>query len=89
MTTPTTIPTTTAKSSQVVLAACLACLLLAPAASAQVCGDVNADNEVTASDAQRVLKASVGQPVDLVCQDQCAALETRLAALEEIGRAHV
>lgn len=60
----------------------------AGSARAQVCGDVNADNKVTAGDAQRVLRAAVGQDVTLVCTDQCAALEARLAALEDL-LAHV
>lgn len=56
--------------------------LLPPPAEAQVCGDVNADQQVTVADAYRVLKAAVGQDVALVCTDQCAALEQRVAALE-------
>ncbi len=72
---------------RVTLAAALVCGALTPAL-AQVCGDVNADDKITTSDAQRVLKAAVGQPVELVCTDQCAQLETRLAALEAL-LAHV
>lgn len=69
----------------VLAAAGLAALLAAPVASpAQVCGDVTGDDKVTATDAQRVLKAAVGQDVALVCTDQCAALETRVAALEKL-----
>jgi hypothetical protein len=64
--------------------AALAVLLAAGPSAAQVCGDVNADNNVTVTDAQRVLRASVGVPVELVCQDQCAALETRLEVLEDL-----
>lgn len=67
----------------------LVALLAAPCVSrAQVCGDVTGDDKVTATDAQKVLKAAVGQDVALVCTDQCAALETRIAALEEL-LAHV
>lgn len=68
----------------------LGLVLLGPASSAfaQVCGDVNADDQVTASDAQRVLKAAVGQAVELICTDQCAVLEGRVAALEAL-LAHV
>lgn len=49
-----------------------------------MCGDVNADDKVTTTDAQRVLKKAVGQDVAVVCQDQCAVLEERLAALEAL-----
>lgn len=41
-------------------------------AQALVCGDVNESGDVTASDAQAVLKAAVGQNVDLVC-DYCGS----------------
>lgn len=93
MTTPATSPSSqTTKTSTTTAAAlaafCLAGLLLAPAAGAQVCGDVTNDNKVTVSDAQSVLRFSVGQEVDLICQDQCAALEPRIAALEAL-LAHV
>ena len=63
--------------------------LFASAAGAQTCGDVNDDNKVTTSDAQRVLQSAVGIPVDLVCSsDQCSALEERLQAVEAL-LAHV
>jgi hypothetical protein len=65
-------------------AACLAVLLLAGPAPAQVCGDVNADDVISVSDAQRVLRAAVGQPVELICEGQCSALEERLALLEAL-----
>jgi len=83
VTTPKTTLTTAAKIILSLPALCLAGLLLAPAAGAQ-CGDVNADNNVTAADAQRVLRAAVGQPVDLICEGECSALEPRLAALEAL-----
>ncbi len=52
-------------------------------ADAQVCGDVDASGKVTASDALRLLKRSVGQPVVLTCTTgDCIALEDRVAALE-------
>jgi hypothetical protein len=53
-------------------------------AVAQVCGDVNGDDKVTTSDAQRVLRSAVGQNVELVCTDKCAVLEARVAALEAL-----
>jgi hypothetical protein len=91
VTTPTTTLTTTPRAFRTLradllaapLAAILTCLVLVPAAGAQVCGDVNADEQVSASDAQLVLKAAVGQDVNLVCQD-CSALEARVAALESL-----
>ncbi|MFN2375006.1 MAG: hypothetical protein ABR538_00590 [Candidatus Binatia bacterium] len=72
------------------LAPALATLLLAsPAAAQPVCGDVTDDQLITTTDALRVLRAAVGQPVELVCGDQCtdlelavADLQTRMAALE-------
>jgi len=77
-----------AVARRVTLAAALVCGAFVTPAFAQVCGDVNADDKITTSDAQRVLKAAVGQPVELVCTDQCAQLETRLAAVEAL-LAHV
>ena len=38
-----------------------------PAAAASICGDVNDSGTVTASDALSVLKAAVGQAVELLC----------------------
>lgn len=59
------------RSSVRVPAALLAAFLLAPASpAAAVCGDVSGDDEVTTSDALRVLRKSVGQSVPLTC-DQC------------------
>ena len=87
VTTPTTTPESTVQIPEVakaLVAACLAGLLLAPAAGAQVCGDVTADNKITTADALNVLKAAVDQPVTLICQDQCAVLEARIAALEAL-----
>lgn len=87
---PVTTPQTPATRpvpfrTALVAAAALAALLTGPAsARAQVCGDVNEDNKVTATDAQKVLRAAVGQPVELICTDQCAALEARVAALEAL-----
>lgn len=77
---------TRAKSARPLAAALatVALALAAPSARAQVCGDVSGDDQITASDAQRVLKAAVGQDVELVCNDQCAALEARVAALEAL-----
>lgn len=93
MTTPTTIltpmpPSRTARPLRAdrpaaVLAAFLSCLVLVSTARAQVCGDVNGDDEVSISDAQAVLKVSVGQDVNLICED-CSALEARVAALEAL-----
>src|SRR6266849_4814922 len=77
---PVTMTTRTpSRTARFVVAAALAAGLFGTsAASAQVCGD----DKITASDALSVLRAAVGQPVDLVCTDQCAALETRIADLE-------
>lgn len=91
VTTPTTNPTTLSKTARtpradrlaVGLAAGLACLVLASSAGAQVCGDVNGNDQVTAADAQLVLRAAVGQDVNLICED-CSALEARVAVLENL-----
>lgn len=85
MTTPA-IPASRSFSTRTSLlaASTLLALLAAAPARAQVCGDVNEDNKITTTDAQKVLKAAVGQDVVLVCQDQCAALEERVAALEAL-----
>lgn len=82
---PTPTPRTLVPAARVLAATVLAGWMgLVPAAQAQVCGDVTDDDKITTSDALRVLKASVGQDVELICTDQCAALETRLAALEAL-----
>jgi hypothetical protein len=39
----------------------------APAVAASICGDVNVSGDLTTSDALAVLRAAVGQPVDLQC----------------------
>lgn len=57
---------------------------LAAPAAAQQCGDVTADGRLGAADALAVLKAAVGQDVDLTCEGECEALEPRLAALEAL-----
>jgi hypothetical protein len=52
----------------------LSLVLCAGSAGAQpVCGDVNDSGEVTSSDSLAVLRAAVGQPVDLIC-DACGSL---------------
>ncbi len=84
MTTPTSSRSTPGNPFPALAAALLAGLVLAVPAGAQVCGDVTGDDEISVSDAQRVLKASVGQPVELVCTDSCAELEPRIAALEAL-----
>lgn len=84
---PVTIPTLAAsrRFRFATLAAATFAILVGPVSSrAQVCGDVTADNKVTATDAQKVLRTAVGLPTDLICTDQCAALETRIAALEKV-----
>lgn len=53
-------------------------------AAAQVCGDVSGDGKVQAADALRVLRAAVGQDVELICQGECEELEPRVAALEAL-----
>lgn len=52
-------------------------------AGAQVCGDVNQSNTVTAGDALSVLKFAVGQEVALTCSGDCAALDPRVTELED------
>lgn len=100
MTTPTisTPPTASVLSTAVArlglaaLAPVLAALLtVSPAGAQAVCGDVTDDQEITTTDALRVLRAAVGQPVDLNCGDQCtdlelevADLQARMAALEDL-----
>lgn len=50
---------------------------------AQECGDVDGNSNVTSSDALKVLRKAVGQPVDLDCKTgDCIALEARLAQVE-------
>jgi hypothetical protein len=57
-----------------------------PAADAQsICGDVNGDDQVTATDALAVLAEAVGTGPGLTCDTgECAALEARVAALETL-----
>jgi hypothetical protein len=57
-----------------------------PAADAQsICGDVNSDDQVTATDALGVLREAVGIGGNLACDTgECAALEARIAALETL-----
>jgi hypothetical protein len=55
-------------------AALVSFVLCAGSAGAQpICGDVNDSGSVTSSDSLAVLRAAVGQPVDLVC-DACGSL---------------
>lgn len=72
------------ESSTAFAALSLVGLLSAPAAFAQTCGDVTGDNVLGAADALAVLKAAVGQDVNLVCEGECEALEPRVAALEAL-----
>jgi hypothetical protein len=54
--------------------ALLSIVLGAGSAGAQpICGDVNDSGDVTTTDALSVLRAAVGQPVDLLC-DACGSL---------------
>jgi len=62
------------------------CLFVTPIAQAEdpapVCGDVNASNSLSTSDALAVLRKAVGQPVDLDCsgyEGQIAGCEAALA----------
>jgi hypothetical protein len=96
VTTPTTLANDTIHArcqgshglfASTLLAGVLAGLLAAPTAHA-VCGDVTGDEIVNTGDALRVLRESVQLPTTLVCTDQCAALEERLAKLETL-LAHV
>lgn len=54
------------------MAAGIACLCAASVSHA-LCGDVSGDGKILTGDALRVLKASVGQNVSLIC-DECPAL---------------
>ncbi len=72
------------ESSMAFAALSLVGLLSAPVAIAQTCGDVTGDNVLGAADALAVLKAAVGQDVNLVCEGECEALEPRVAALEAL-----
>jgi hypothetical protein len=47
-----------------------------------VCGDVNETGSVTTSDALNVLRAAVGQDIQLACGEDCDDTEARLATLE-------
>lgn len=76
--------TNSSPATKALVGACLFGLLAASTASAQVCGDVNDDDKVTSSDSLMVLRAAVGQDVNLICNDQCAALEERVAMLEAL-----
>lgn len=60
----------------------LAAALLAAAPAAAQCGDVNGSGSVTTSDALGVLRVAVGQPVELVCDGECAEVEPRVTTLE-------
>ncbi|MBI5504379.1 MAG: hypothetical protein HY899_06235 [Deltaproteobacteria bacterium] len=56
-----------------------------PAAlAAQPCGDVLNDGKLSASDALAVLRAAVGQEVNLVCEADCQQLLPRVAAVEAL-----
>lgn len=55
------------------IAATMALLCVSAATSHAICGDVSGDGQVRAADALRVLRASVGQSVNLVC-DECPEL---------------
>src|SRR5690348_7136963 len=58
----------------VVVAALVSIVFCTGTAGAQpVCGDVNDNGSVTSSDSLAVLRAAVGQPVDLIC-DACGSL---------------
>jgi len=78
---------TSAKSVRCAVAAAAAVVLALSStaeAAAPVCGDVTDDGEVLAGDALAVLRKAVGQQVELICTDQCAVLEQRIAALEAL-----
>jgi hypothetical protein len=50
-----------------------------------ICGDVNSDDQVTATDALAVLSEAVGTGPGLTCDTgECEALEARVAALETL-----
>ena len=49
-------------------------------ASVAECGDVDDSGNVSASDALKVLRKSVGIDVALVCGGECAVLESRVDA---------
>ncbi|MFN2375084.1 MAG: DUF1566 domain-containing protein [Candidatus Binatia bacterium] len=51
-------------------------LTSAYADTAPICGDVNVNGQVQASDALLVLKKAVGQPVDLMCASSALLLKT-------------
>lgn len=78
------ITSTSIRRAAAAAAAMAITLSVATHAGAQVCGDVTADDQVRASDALAVLRKAVGQDVELICTDQCAVLEPRIAALEEL-----
>jgi hypothetical protein len=59
-------------------------LFSSTASHAQQCGDLDNSGGVFASDALLLLKKAVGQPVDLICAEDCAALEVRVAQLESL-----
>jgi hypothetical protein len=68
-------------SSTFAAAGLVAGLVCATPAAAQ-CGDVNDSNTVTTADALGVLRAAVGQPVELICDGECAEIEPRVTTLE-------
>jgi hypothetical protein len=69
--------------SRLLAAAGLAAALLSAAPASAQCGDVNDSGTITTSDALGVLRASVGQPVELVCDGECQEVEPRVTALED------
>lgn len=68
--------------STLLLTLAVACALPLPA-SAQLCGDVNDNGSVTTGDALSVLRYSVGQDVNLICDGECAVLDPRVTVLED------
>jgi len=54
------------------------------ALAAQQCGDVTNDGKLVASDALAVLRAAVGQDVQLICEGDCQQLLPRVEAIEAL-----
>lgn len=72
---------------KLVLAAACLCGSLAPVPAvlaAQQCGDVTNDGKLVASDALAVLRAAVGQDVELICEADCQELLPRVEAIEAL-----
>jgi trimeric autotransporter adhesin len=69
-------------AARVLVTAASLAMFLPMGARAQECGDVNGNGSLTSSDALDVLKAAVGENVELICSGECSEVEPRVTSLE-------